>query len=144
MSPPERMKRVPTSMRSYAMRQVSGLLEAAIKELRNTAHTRDAEAIHGLRVSIRRLFQALKTFAQYLPEEARDGIEDELRAVIKAAGRARDCDVLLEMLADSDVELSVLHQQRTELKRELLAAIQPLLETSLSKRWRSGLGIPAR
>jgi CHAD domain-containing protein len=135
------MRRVPTSMHAYAMRQVSGLLETTIKELRNTARARDAEAIHELRVSIRRLLQALKTFAQYLPKEARERFRDELHSVIKASGGVRDCDVLIEMLADSGVALDTFHQQRTELKKELLATIEPLLDGDLSGRWRTDLGI---
>jgi triphosphatase len=131
-------------VRTYAVHQVSSLLKITVAELHNTAGGRDAEAIHRLRVSIRRLLQALKTFAQYLPKEARDGVEEELRTVIKAAGRARDCDVLLETLADSDVALDAFHRQRTELTRELQAAIQPLLGKNLSRRWRNGLGIPAK
>jgi CHAD domain-containing protein len=138
------MKRVPTSMHGYAIHQISGLLRRTVMELRNTARVRDAEAIHELRVSIRRLLQALKTFAQYLPDEARDRVHDELRPVIKAAGAVRDCDVVLEMLADSGMNLDAIHRQRTDLKRELLATIQPLLKASPSARWRTGLGIPAK
>ena len=138
------MKRVPTSMRDYAIHQISGLVRRTVTELRNTARVRDADAIHELRVSIRRLLQALKTFAQYLPVEARDRVRDELRPVIKAAGAVRDCDVVLEMLADSGMALDAVHRQRTELQRELLATIQPLLKVNPFKRWRTGLGIPAK
>jgi CHAD domain-containing protein len=138
------MRRLSTGMRDYAMHQVSGLVESTITELHNTARMRNAEAIHGLRVSIRRLLQALKTFSQYLPEEAREGVEEELRAVIKASGGLRDCDVLIEKLADSGVALDPFRRQRTELKKELLATIEPLLDAGLSKRWRTGLGVPAQ
>jgi CHAD domain-containing protein len=138
------MRHVPASMRAYALHQVSGLLETTITELRNTARVRDAEAIHELRVSIRRLLQALKTFAQYLPEAASGEIQGELHAIIKATGGLRDCDVLIGMLAESGMSLDTIRRQRTELKRELLATIQPLLKANVSKRWRTGLGIPAQ
>jgi CHAD domain-containing protein len=141
------MRRVPASMGDYAIHHISGLLNRTVTELRKTAGVRgvrDAEAIHELRVSIRRLLQALKTFAQYLPVEARDRVQDELRPVIKAAGAVRDCDVVLEMLTDSGMALGTIHRQRTELERELLATIQPLLKANPSTRWRTGLGIPAK
>jgi CHAD domain-containing protein len=132
---------MPTSMRAYAMVQLSGLLENTITELHNTARKRNAEAIHKVRVSIRRLLQALKTFAQYVPEKARHQVHEELRGVLKAAGDVRDCDVLLEMLEDSGVALGPFRKQRTAMKQELLAKIHPLLPPDVSKRWRDELGI---
>jgi len=131
-------------MHDYAINQISGLLRRTVTELGKTARVRDAESIHELRVSIRRLLQGLKTFAQYLPLEARYRVRDELRPVIKAAGAVRDCDVVLEMLADSGMVLDAVQRQRAELQRELLATIQPLLKVNPFKRWRTGLGIPGK
>ncbi len=133
----------PTTIRVYATAQLAGLLENTIVELHNTARVKNAEAIHRVRVAIRRMLQGFKTFAQYLPEEAKDRVHEELRGVLKAAGAVRDCDVLLEMLAGSSVALAPFRKQRTAMKRELLAKIHPLLARDVSKRWREELGIPA-
>jgi len=56
----------------------------------------DPEGIHELRVSIRRMRAAFSVFRGAMPENYRFRIEDELRALQRKLGMAREWDVLVE------------------------------------------------
>ena len=59
-------------MREYALSQTAYLLRhlsAQIARLQETGRDQDAEAIHGLRVAIRRLRQCLLIFRQLYPDD---------------------------------------------------------------------------
>jgi CHAD domain-containing protein len=56
----------------------------------------DAENVHQLRVSSRRAAAVIEIFAEWLPKKRKDWTEKQVRKIRKAAGAARDCDVLLE------------------------------------------------
>lgn len=58
----------------------------------------DPEHVHQLRVATRRAMAALETFADYLPAKRLKKMKKRLRQVRRAAGDARDLDVLLERL----------------------------------------------
>lgn len=58
----------------------------------------DSEHVHQLRVGTRRAGAALRVFAQYVPKKYRQAAKGYLRAIRRAAGDARDWDVLLETL----------------------------------------------
>ena len=61
----------------------------------------DPEAIHQLRVGIRRLRAVLSTFRRALPGRGLRALGRQLRAVQQALGGARDWDVLVEETIDS-------------------------------------------
>jgi CHAD domain-containing protein len=65
-------------------------LERAVCEPQN-----DTEHVHQLRVFARRAAAAVEIFADFLPSKRRQKIEKQIRCVRKAAGEARDLDVLL-------------------------------------------------
>jgi CHAD domain-containing protein len=58
----------------------------------------DIEYVHQLRVSNRRAVAALKVFRELLPENMHQSLKDGLRSIRRAAGEARDWDVLAERL----------------------------------------------
>ena len=51
------------------------------------------EGVHDMRVASRRLRGALKDFLPYLPKKRVSGCQEQIRAIAKALGRVRDCDV---------------------------------------------------
>src|SRR5437879_1733096 len=59
----------------------------------------DPEHVHQLRVSSRRAMSAVETFECYLPNRRTEWFKKQLRRVRRAAGDARDFDVLGERLA---------------------------------------------
>lgn len=59
----------------------------------------DSEHVHRLRVSTRRADAALKLYHEWLPPKRARWIEKRLKKIRRAAGEARDLDVLAERLA---------------------------------------------
>jgi CHAD domain-containing protein len=59
----------------------------------------DPEQVHQLRVATRRALAALKAFDELLPDKRRAWFEKQLRRLRRAAGEARDLDVLTSRLA---------------------------------------------
>jgi CHAD domain-containing protein len=59
----------------------------------------DPEQVHQLRVATRRALAALKAFDKLLPSKRRAWFEKQLRRLRRAAGEARDLDVLTTRLA---------------------------------------------
>ena len=70
--------------------KVSALLPLAARH-----STEDVEYVHELRVATRRAFAALLVFEELLPGRASRRLLKLLRRIRRAAGKARDCDVLL-------------------------------------------------
>ncbi len=63
-------------------------------------HEQDVEYVHQLRVSSRRLGAAIEFFREVLPPNRTKRLKKKIRHVRRAAGDARDLDVLLEHLSD--------------------------------------------
>ena len=79
----------------------ASIADALLRLLRNDPLTRlgDAEGLHQLRVSLRRLRSDLRTLEQVVEPAWWTGVEPDLRSVADALGEARDLDVLVERLA---------------------------------------------
>src|SRR5688500_15965632 len=72
----------------------------------------DEDAIHKLRVSLRRARSVFRTFASFFPEKARKRAERPLKKIGRLLGSVRDLDALLERI-ESD-ELSSLRSAHPE------------------------------
>lgn len=59
------------------------------------------DAVHDLRVAIRRAEQALVTFKHYLPRKAAKRIRKQLKTVLSSAGAVRDLDIAIEILSNN-------------------------------------------
>jgi CHAD domain-containing protein len=61
----------------------------------------DAEPVHQLRVWARRAATALRLYEEVLPRRRLRWLNKQLRKIRRAAGEARDCDVLIQRLRKS-------------------------------------------
>ena len=79
----------------------ASIADALLRLLRNDPLTRqgDAEGLHQLRVSLRRLRSDLRTLEEIVEPAWLGRIEPDLRTVADALGEARDLDVLIARLA---------------------------------------------
>src|SRR5690606_28603104 len=105
-------------------------LEAVVAWLPKAAQfpEADIEHVHQLRVSTRKAGAALKLFRELLPKKRAKRLNVSLKGIRRAAGEARDLDVLLERLAvraESDRSLVPLVEHLT---RGRVAAQGPLIE----------------
>jgi CHAD domain-containing protein len=62
---------------------------------------RDPESVHRLRVATRRAIAAIDAFRDLIPSRRAEWFEKQLRRIRRAAGEARDLDVLTDRLASA-------------------------------------------
>lgn len=73
-------------------------IEAMRQEISGVRLAKDIECIHRMRVASRRLSSALRAFEDCLPSKKKAGWQKDVRAITKALGKARDCDVQLDVI----------------------------------------------
>ena len=96
------MKSSPIS--KLAVKETRSYLRQFKKRLRHTAkHPEDPEAIHDLRVSIRRLTQCFRIFRGLLEPVPVKKLRRRLRKVMDRCGAVRNCDVALDLLRQSGI-----------------------------------------
>ena len=135
-------------MKDYVRMHTTTLLRRLAFEVGRAAKSGDAEAIHDLRVAIRRFSRCLQVFAQFYPDNSGKKIRRRLAALMEAAGGVRDLDITLELVADADAPpnrrlVSKLKQRRRLAHRELFDEVGQWNRHGFSKRWRNSLGLSA-
>src|SRR4051794_10914433 len=83
-----------------AARALAVRLDAVRRYLQRAARTRDPEDVHQLRVWSRRADAALDLFADLLPRDQHRWFRKWMRRLRRAAGRARDADVLVRHVTE--------------------------------------------
>src|SRR5215467_7716157 len=119
-------------MRAYVEEQTAKLQRKLAKEVSRAVEDQGEEAIHDLRVAIRRLNRGLQVFSKLFPKRPRKEARSRLHELMDAAGEVRDRDIAAELLKNSGVkpESSVLQR----LARERLAASEKL--ATMLRQWK--------
>ena len=148
MTPKKQPRRIPSNIpiRDYAAGQTAILLRRLAFQANRTAKLADVDAVHDLRVSIRRLSQCLRLFGQFFPRERTRKIQQKLEAVMDLASEVRNRDTALQLMAGAPPLLDstlveVLSHERGKAERSLVSALQRWSRRSFHKRWRSRLGL---
>ena len=115
-----------TETRSFAAEQAGRRLGRLAFQVNQTVKSRDAGAVHDLRVAIRRFSQVLRIFKSGFRTKEIRKIRRELKQTMKLAGEVRNCDIALKLLSKS--------------KRTGAAALRPELEKLRSERERALVG----
>ena len=128
-------------IRQYAVEQVSNLLGRLVFQAHHATRSHNPEAIHDLRVSVRRFNQATRAFGQFLPAREVKKIRRRLREIMNAAARVRDRDIALELCAQASLpETAPLCQtvagQRDRTEHELRDLLKRFEARAYSSRWR--------
>ena len=131
-------------MRRFACSQVSTLLRRLFVQVRRAATAADADAVHDLRVAVRRLSRALRTFAQFFPGRSWKRIRTRLSEWMELTGAVRDCDIALELLEKAGVSerarvAAALQSRRSAAEVELQQELQRCQERDLARIWRERL-----
>jgi len=93
----------------YAVKQTKLRLKRFSKDLGHAAkQSEDSEAIHDLRVSIRRVVQALKTFHDLLDPAPVKKLRRRLHQVMDLCAAVRNCDVALVLLGEAGITAGAL------------------------------------
>jgi CHAD domain-containing protein len=126
-------------MRDYALAKTATLFDTFAKNLGKAAKSADEEAVHKMRVSIRRLQQAIRLFSQYLDAKGADSLKAELRSIMKLAGEVRNRDIATRLVSEAGGEVRGFERERVELNERLLAVLRRHIETEAPEDWRRGL-----
>ncbi len=131
----------PLTMERFARRQISSLLDNVVFDLHKAEKLKDAEAIHDMRVSIRRLLQALTVFEQYVPNHENKKINKQLQRVMRLSSRVRDLDIALKYLEKHGGLPDGMVAKRLDGKRQLTEVLHRLSRPDLSLKWRMRLEV---
>lgn len=131
----------PDTMREYAISKILVLMDDLVAALKLAAEAPDEEAVHKLRVAIRRFQQALRLFRQYLKAGGVEKIKTKLQAIMQIAGELRNHDIAIGLTKDAGGNAIALADQRAEYDQQLATAVRPLVVTTLARKWRRQLGL---
>ena len=131
-------------MGEFVRVQTRMLLRNLASQVNRAARTGDADAIHDLRVAIRRLSRCLRVFAQFYPGRSWKAVRRRLRGLMGACGSVRDRDIAIGLLAQAGVPPSSplvrqLDEERRAAGRELRRELRSWKERGLSRQWRARL-----
>lgn len=133
-----------TETRQFAGEQTSRLLRHLAFQMNQAVKSCTPDAVHDVRVAIRRFTQAIAVFRPCFPGKDLRKIRRRLKDVMKAAGEVRDCDVALKLLAksrmpDSSVVQSKVRNRRREAARVLVVELKRWTDRQMSIKWRAAL-----
>jgi CHAD domain-containing protein len=133
-------------MREYVQKQTAILLRRLAIQINRAARAGDADAVHDLRVAIRRLRRCLQTFAQFYPGHSWMKMRRRLADLMDACGAVRDLDIAIELLGKAGLPVGSPVVQRLEVERgkaerELLAELRRWKGSAVSRKWKAQLGL---
>jgi len=125
------------------MKAVRRLLDHLALEMYRAAEDPCADAVHDLRVAVRRAAQGLRLFKDELPPTARR-IRREIRAIRDHAAPVRDRDVTLQLLRRqrlpaSDPACAYLAGQRAVAAENLVRYLRRRLKRQRPAKWATWL-----
>jgi CHAD domain-containing protein len=131
-------------MRASAQQQTRTLLRRLAYQGNQTIRLADKDAVHDLRVAIRRFTQCLRIFAQFFPKGEAKKIRQHLKTIMQAASTVRDHDITLDLMKDAGISkkskvAAEVDKQRKQAEKELMDAIRRSSRNNFSRKWRTKL-----
>ena len=131
-------------IQTYAIDQGTKLLRRLAHRLNQAASSPDPDAVHDLRVAIRRFQQFLRVFCQFLPDRTARKIRRRLRKIMKSAGEVRNRDIAAMLLKETDsrssLELSTsLARRRLQAEQDLVGLLNRLQKSDFERKWHAKL-----
>lgn len=115
-------------------------LKKLAAEIERVAADPKVEAVHDLRVSVRRAVQAIRVFESELPAGATGKLRRRINKIRDQAALVRDRDVIYELLQkhqlpDFDPACSYLRGERAMAAMQLQEAMRKLIKQRKPKQW---------
>jgi CHAD domain-containing protein len=137
---------VPEEMDKFASVQASRLLGKLAFQVRHAVKHPNEEAIHDLRVSIRRLSQCLRELHQFFPRREMKKILKQLSKVMDLAAEMRNRDIAIELIGkdgrpSESVFIASLRQEREQATQKLSRALVQWRRRDFSRKWRPWLAV---
>lgn len=119
----------------FASSQINRLLRYLTAQIRRILRSSDADAVHDLRVSIRRFDQALLLFAELLEKKHVPGARRRLKEIMALAGAVRNCDIADKLIgARFSGARKEIDSQRESATQSLAHALRRWTEERYSSR----------
>lgn len=133
-------------MREYARERTAKLLGKLGDAIKVAEQKAEADAIHDVRVAIRRLKRCLKVFAPFYPDGYWKKISEKLSNLMQSAGAARDCDIAIELLGEAGVSrragiVKKLVVRRERAGQDLAGEIRRWQSRHYLRKWKSRLDL---
>jgi len=132
----------------FASEQADRRLGRLAFQINQTVKSRDAEAVHDLRVAVRRFSQGLRVFKPcFRGKEARK-IRRELKQIMDLAGEVRNCDIALKLMSkaqgrDTTGMRHKVESLRREGERALIGFLGHWVDRKSSLKWRRAVASAA-
>jgi CHAD domain-containing protein len=131
-------------MREYARQQTALLMNRLSVAVNRAAREGDGQAIHDIRVAMRRLSRCLKVFAPFYPDGSWKKVRRQIGGLLNAAGAVRDCDIAIELVIAAGVSgrsamVVQLAAQRRKTGRDLLLEIRRWKSRDYPRQWANRL-----
>ena len=128
------------NMKQFVQLQTSERLKKLESELKNTFDLpEDPDAIHDLRVAIRRLTQTLRVFSAWFNARRVKKLRGRLKKLMERCGAVRNCDIATEVLKAAEWQDETLSQgldkERTHTHKRLRKTLQKWHHTHRAQRW---------
>ncbi|HJZ95411.1 MAG TPA: CHAD domain-containing protein [Candidatus Solibacter sp.] len=133
-------------MDQFASVQAVRLLGKLAFQVRHAVRRPNEEAIHDLRVSIRRFSRCVREFRQFFPRHQAKKILKQLERVMDLAAEMRNRDIAIELIdgegsPGESVFAAELRQEREAAKRKLSRALLQWRRRDFSRKWRPWLDL---
>src|SRR4051794_32128264 len=129
---------------TFAVDSATKLLERLAYQIHHTLHASDAEALHDLRVAIRRFGQSLAAFKHVFAGKDVKKMRRRLKDLRDLTNEPRDCDVGIQLLTESKLPgaaalIQGLRARRKEAMKLLLPLLRRWTARKTSSKWRAAL-----
>ncbi len=133
------------TIQEFARERAALLLRRLAFCMNRAARLHDADSIHDLRVSIRRMQQCLVVFHQCFPRGQVKKIRARLRRIMQIAGQIRNRDIALELFEKSGLppnpSLALrMHRESKAFHADLERLLARSTRRDLAARWGARLG----
>jgi CHAD domain-containing protein len=128
-------------MESFAVQKIQELIDNSVFAIHEALRLHDSDAVHRMRVSLRRLQQALRIFEQYLKKSGVRRVRRQVRKCIVAGGELRNHDIAIELLEKHGKDVPEIHSARKASKRAFRSTLRQVTDKDLGLKWRSELGL---
>jgi CHAD domain-containing protein len=128
----------------FSAEQSAGFLRSLMLEAGHAMKSGGIEAVHDLRVSIRRFRQVLKIFKPWIPREESRLLRSEMKEIMTHAGDVRDRDIAITLLrkihAPGNRRIAAeIHEKRGAAALALQACLRDFRRRGSPAAWRRAL-----
>lgn len=135
-----------TDIQSYGRSQVRERLGVLAELIRQSSDGLNEEAVHDIRVAVRRLQQGLEVFASLLPEPAIREVRRRLRRLMQETGRIRDRDIALRFVRAAGLKKGCalwkqLVRERKQARKAFKRRVERWRRRGFADAWAEALGV---